>query len=180
MIRLFVAVSPPETVRLALSGLAAGLPGAAWVRPESLHLTLRFIGNVDDRLGRDVADALGAIEAPRFDIVLDRLGQFGRGAKVDTLWAGVRPEPRLDRLQAKVETALIRLGLEPERRKYHPHVTLARLKGTPARRVADFLGAVGTIPARTFAVDAFVLYSSHLSRSGAIYREEAVYPLRFA
>ncbi len=178
MIRLFVALSLPEAVRSALASLAAGLPGAAWVRPENLHLTLRFIGNVDGAVGRDVAGALGEIEVPRFDLALDHLGQFGRGNRVDTLWAGIRPAPRLTRLQGKIETALIRLGLEPESRKFHPHVTLARLKGAPSHRVADFLGEVGKISTQTFAVDAFVLYSSQLSRSGAIYRVEAVYSLR--
>lgn len=178
MIRLFVALSLPETVRSTLASLAAGLPGASRVRPESLHLTLRFIGNVDEGMGRDIAAALGEVAAPRFDLVLDHLGQFGRGDRVDTLWVGIRPAPPLARLQGKIETALIRLGLEPESRKFHPHVTLARLKRAPSHRVADFLGKVGRISTQTFAVDAFVLYSSRLSRSGAIYRAEAVYSLR--
>ena len=177
MIRLFVAISLPEPIRQRLALLAAGVPGAKWAKAENLHLTLRFIGDVDGRTYGDIVDALGHVAVPKFDLQIEGVGQFGEKRRVDTLWAGIKPNDSLLRLQGKVETALQRLGLEAERRKFHPHVTLARLKEAPESRVARFLADNGGLLSPPFAVASYTLFSSFLAHTGAIHQPEAVYPL---
>jgi 2'-5' RNA ligase len=176
MLRLFVALPLPETVRENLAGIAGGLPGARWVDPDRLHLTLRFIGEVDGAMADDIADSLHAIRMPELELQLRGLGTFGDKRGATTLWAGVRPNEGLVRLRNKVEHALTRIGLEPERRKFHPHITLARLAGdAPLLR---FLQLRGDYLGEPFRVHEFILYSSFLGHgSGALYREEAVFPL---
>jgi 2'-5' RNA ligase len=178
MPRLFVALDLPEQVRLRLQILSGGVPGAHWVRPESLHLTLRFIGEVDGGTGRDIDDALMSISPPGFDLALAGVGAWESKGRANALWVGVDKNPALNHLQAKIESALVRIGLEPEPRKFAPHVTLARLKDAPASRIGTFLGEHGLFRLEPFRVERFVLYSSFLSRSGAIYTPEALYPLR--
>ena len=178
MIRLFVAIDLPEAVQQELASLCAGVPGAKWARPETLHLTLRFIGNADGRLYGDIVDTLGHVSAPRFSLRLQGVGQFGSGSRVETLWAGVASSPELARLNQKIEQALQDLGLEPERRRFHPHVTLARLKGAPLDRVGGFLAGHGLYRSEAIAVETFNLYSSFLGHEGAIHQLEARYPLR--
>ncbi|WP_119421394.1 RNA 2',3'-cyclic phosphodiesterase [Desertibaculum subflavum] len=177
MIRLFVALALPERLRPWVQGLQSGIPGARWAVPENLHLTLRFIGNVDGRLFADIMDVLAAIRAPAFDLQLAGLGQFGERGRVDSLWVGAGRNQPLDRLQGKVETALQRLGLEPEHRKFLPHLTVGRLKSAPAGRVAEWLAAHAGFALPPFRIDRFTLFSSYLAREGAIYRAEAEYPL---
>jgi 2'-5' RNA ligase len=178
MPRLFVALELPEQVRLRLQILSGGVPGAAWVRPESLHLTLRFIGEVDGGWGQDIDAALAGISAPGFDLGLAGVGCWESKGRANALWVGVDKNPALTHLQAKIESALVRLGLEPEPRKFAPHVTLARLKDAPVPRVGAFLSDHALFRLPPFSVEHFVLFSSFLSRSGAIYTPEATYPLR--
>jgi 2'-5' RNA ligase len=177
MIRLFVAIDLPEPLRQQLALLCAGVPGAKWVKPEQMHLTLRFIGEVDNAVFADIASALGAIAAPPFELQLAGVGTWGDRRKAHVLWVGVKPSPGLMHLRAKIESALVRLGIEPDRRKFAPHVTLARLNGAPESRVAGFLAGNGDFAAPPFPVDQFLLYSSFLGQSGAIHRIEAHYPL---
>src|SRR6185312_11679014 len=138
MIRLFVALALPDSVAQTLMMLEYGVPGARWQEREQLHLTLRFIGEVDGRDASGIDDALSAISAPRFSLQLKGVGEFG-GKTPRALWAGVAPNEALMHLNRKIETALQRLGLEAEQRKFTPHVTLARLKATSRGRVMDYL-----------------------------------------
>ncbi|MEA1649731.1 RNA 2',3'-cyclic phosphodiesterase [Nitrospirillum sp. BR 11164] len=178
MIRLFVGLEMPEAVRDALSRLTGGLPGARWVPPENYHLTLRFIGEVDEGVAQDIDEALDLVVAPAFTLALDGLGQFGKGEKSRVLWAGVRAEPALDHLQAKVESAVVRAGLAAETRKFSPHVTLATLgRETPASRVGRLMEEHGLFQAGPFPVDRFVLYESVLGRQGSTYHAVRHYPL---
>ena len=177
MVRLFVAIDLPDDVRSRLAGLCAGVPGAKWVAPENMHLTLRFIGEVDDARAADIDAALGRIRAPSFDMALAEIGHFGSRGRTRALWAGIEKCEALERLQAKVESALVRAGLEPEGRKFAPHVTLARLKEARLSRVRDFLGARNPFAAGPVPVERFALYSSFLAREGAIHRVEATYDL---
>jgi 2'-5' RNA ligase len=175
--RLFVALTLPESVRQRLSGLANGLPGARWVKPENLHLTLRFLGEVDNVTAADVDDALAKIHSPGFDLSLNGIGHFGEGRKLRALWVGVDASAELMRLQEKIEQALIRAGLPPEARKFKPHVTLARFKSHPGARLQAYLAEHNLLRAGPIAVQSFELYSSFTSADGAIYRVEASYPL---
>ena len=175
--RLFVALSLPETVRDRLAALSQGIPSAKWVAPENLHLTLRFIGEVDHAQADDIHDALGRLDCEAFQLTVTGLDTFGEGRKVRQLWAGVESDPALQRLQSKVELAVQRAGLPPERRKFKPHVTLARFKTSPGSKLGEFIQQYGLLRVGPFSVSDFVLYSSQLSPGGSIYREEAAYPL---
>jgi 2'-5' RNA ligase len=177
MIRLFVALPLPQDVRERLSGLSGGLPGVRWIAPENLHVTLRFIGDVDEGVADDLHDALIGVRAPAFDITLGGIGTFGPERRPHALWVGVDRSPALTHLRDKVESALVRAGLEPEARRFTPHVSLARLKDSPGPRLAKFMAGGGGLRIGPIACDHFVLFSSHLGRNGASYTAEAEYPL---
>lgn len=177
MIRLFVGIALPEMTRQRLSLLCAGVPGARWVKPENLHLTLRFIGEVEHGLAEDIDAALARVQAPQFDLMLDGVGFFGKPSAARILWAGVRRNDALARLQGKVETAVHRAGLSVEERKFSPHITLARLKGAPVQRLQRYVGENADFLTGPIPVEQFILFSSFLSSSGAIYTPEAYYDL---
>ena len=160
--------------------MAGGLPGARWTRDENFHLTLRFIGDVDEGVADDVDSALLEINAPPFDVFIVGIGYFGKAKAARAVWAGIETSEPLIRLQQKVDSAMQRIGLAAEERKYTPHITLARLKGTPQRRLENFVADHGDFCAGPVHVDTFTLYSSFLSSSGAIYTPEVTYPLNAA
>ena len=142
MHRLFVAIRPPEAVRSQLLDLMEGVKGARWQDEDQLHLTLRFIGEVDRHLARDIAAALGSIHHPRFEIALSGLGTFERRGQPVTLWSGVSPHEPLKALHKKVDQAVLRAGVAPDRRAYNAahHAGAAGALRRPDRR-AD--GSVG-------------------------------------
>jgi len=177
MQRLFVALAIPDDVAQALALLQSGIPGARWQIREQLHLTLRFIGEVDGRDSAMIVDALAAIEAPAFELNPHGVGEFG-GKHPHALWAGVRASEPLLHLQRKIETALQRAGQPPDRQKYTPHITLARLNRPNLGRVMDWLTDYALSSAPAFAVNGFILYSSVLTSDGSIYRAERAYRLR--
>ena len=174
--RLFVALAIPDDVARSLLFLQGGIPGARWQTREQLHLTLRFVGEVDGRRAADIDDALMAIRAPGFQLTLHGVGTFG-GRDPLQLWAGVRPNEALMHVQKKIETALQRIGLAPEPRKYTPHVTLARLKASPRGKVMEYLSAHALYASLPFGVGAFELCSSTLTPNGSRYTLERQYPL---
>lgn len=175
--RLFVALTLPETVRTRLSLLGGGVPGANWMPPENLHLTLRFIGEVATPEARDIDVALASIGGEPFRVEIAGVGQFGDRKQVKVIWAGVRPNRALTALRDRVESALVRAGLPPESRKFFPHVTLARLRNAPVERVGRFLESYGDFSLPPFTVDHFTLYSSLRGNQTSVYRPEVEYPL---
>jgi 2'-5' RNA ligase len=175
-VRLFLAIPIPETVADRLLTLEAEIPGASWRTAEQYHLTLRFIGEVDEPTARDIDTELGRIVAAPFEIALSGVGSFG-GREPSALWAGVDAPPDLHRLATACETAIRNAGLPPESRKYKPHVTIAYLHGTLDHEVAHFLTEAAEFRSAPFIVDHFCMYSSRATRSGSHYVEEAVYPL---
>lgn len=184
MLRLFVALPLEAGLIDRLTALTRGLPGARWIEPHNLHLSLRFVGEVDEGLAEDIHDVLSALSAPAFSLTLEGFGTFGR--RPHTLWAGVAPEPALVHLRDKIETALVRLGLPPEGHRFTPHVTLARLSGDKPRadqptpgpdRIEAFLTHNSPFHAGPVPVDRFTLFQSHLSRNGSEYEALAEYPL---
>ncbi|QQP89041.1 RNA 2',3'-cyclic phosphodiesterase [Skermanella rosea] len=177
MIRLFVALELPEAVRERLAGLGGGVPGARWTEPENLHLTVRFIGEVENGLLPDIDAALGSVSAPAFDLVLDGVGQFGSGSRSRVLWAGVERNDALVHLNQKVESALVRAGLPREERRYSPHVTLARLRDAPQERVGRFIQDRGLFRAGPIRVEHFTLFESRPGSGGPVYDPLREYPL---
>ena len=168
MHRLFVAIRPPTGIRGRLLALMGGVSGARWQTDEQLHLTLRFIGEIDRHQARDVHAALGALHHPRFEIGLNGVGSFDRRGVPVTLWVGVMPQEPLRALHKKVDQAVMRAGVEPDRRAYSPHITLARL-GRDAGSIAALLETSGGITSPPFPVDRFALFESRLTPDGAVY-----------
>jgi len=177
MIRLFVGIELPPQLRLRLSLLCTGIKGARWVDPGNMHLTLRFIGEVDEGVASDIDAALARIRAPRFEVTLAGIGHFG-GDAPRLLWAGVESNAALFHLRGKIEAALMRAGLAPETRRYSPHVTLARLKQVATPDVQEFVQANALFRAAPFPVERFTLIASYPTKSGAIYEDQAEYALR--
>ena len=175
MPRLFTGLEIPADIGQSLSMLRGGLPGARWVDPENYHLTLRFVGDVDDVVAHEVASLLGKVRRGAFELRLDGLSSFG-GRKPRAVVASIAPAQPVVELQAEHERLLQRVGLEPEGRKYTPHVTLARLRDSSSRQVADYLSTRAAFRSMTFMVSRFVLFSSRASVGGGPYVVEASYP----
>jgi len=176
MVRLFIGLEIPSDLADSLAMLRGGLPGARWIDAENYHLTLRFIGNIDDALAQEVALLLGQVRRPSFELRLGGLASFG-GRRPRAVVAPAEPNAPLMELQAEQERLLRRVGLEPEGRKFTPHVTLARLRDSSSRQVADYLATRGYFRSRSFPVSRFVLFSSKASVGGGPYVVEAAYPL---
>ncbi len=176
MPRLFTGLEIPRSVVESLATLRGGLPGARWIDPENYHVTLRFIGDVDDVIAHEVASLLGRVRRQRFEMRVEDLKSFG-GRKPRALVATLGPERALMELQAEHERLMQRVGLEPDGRKYTPHVTLARLRESSNRQVAEYLSLRAPFRSSPFAVSRFVLFSSRMSSGGGPYVVEAAYPL---
>jgi 2'-5' RNA ligase len=176
MPRLFTGLEIPRGIATDLSMLRGGLSGARWIDVENYHLTLRFIGDIDERTATDVYSALERVRRPRLSVTLNGLSTFG-GDKPRAIVAKAKAAAPLVELQAEHERLMRRIGIPPEPRKFVPHVTLARLRQASATAVADYLGARGYFPGRTFEANRFVLFSSRASTGGGPYVVEAAYPL---
>lgn len=172
MIRLFTAIELPADVREELTHLEGGLPGARWTPAENLHLTLRFIGEVQEPAAEEIAEALWRIRAPGFCLALKGVGKFGgesRRSPSRLVYAGVEHPSALTDLVRLIEQALTDIGLPPETRKFHAHVTLARLKDTPLPRIAQFIQDHSLYASREFEVSEFVLFSSRPGNEASHY-----------
>ncbi len=180
MYRLFVGLALPDSVADHLASLAEPIPGARWVAPENLHLTLAFLGEIDGHRAQDADDALAAVDAPGFTLTLAGLGQFGQGRRARALWIGVEPCPALMHLQRKVATAIERAGIALEGRRFTPHVTLARLRDPDQPLLGAFIARTAGIRLSAFSVESFTLFESYLGSDGAQYDPLRRYPLRHA
>jgi len=177
MIRLFIGLPVPDDVRQRLTGLCGGLPGARWVPPENYHMTLRFIGEVEHGQAEDIHLALSRITAPPVQVTLAGLDWFGTRSKVRTVVVKAERSDPLVHLQRKVESAVVRVGMDREERKFLPHVALARLRDGRPAEAQHFCDDHAMFKLPPYAIDRFVLYSSFLSHNGAIYTPEEEYPL---
>lgn len=177
MIRLFVGLEVDHTIRQLLSRLGGSIPGARPVPEEQIHLTLRFIGEVDGSMYKDIRTALAGIESGPLKISIRGTGHFPPRGAPRVLWAGVEPRGDVLILRNKINHHLRLCGVEAERRKYHPHLTIARLKNSSARRVADFLAGNALLESPPFTINQVHLFSSLLTPNGAVHRIEASYPL---
>jgi 2'-5' RNA ligase len=179
MPRLFVAIDLPDDIKDRLAELCKGISGAKWVTHDQMHLTLRFIGEMDEKRFQAIRALMGDIRGEPFDVALKGVGQFPPRGAARVLWVGLEPPPALNTLQHKIEIALTGLGLEPEDRPFSPHITLARMKAPPLpESVRQFMIKNATFETHPIRVNEFVLYSSFLRPEGPFYRHEGVYPLR--
>ncbi|MEA2753910.1 MAG: 2,3-cyclic 3-phosphodiesterase [Aliidongia sp.] len=178
MLRLFVGIALPPEQCLTLSVICRGIPGVKWVDPGNYHVTLRFIGDVDEGVAGDIDGALSAIRLAPFDLAVAGTGCFGPDDKPRVLFAGLDQSIPLDHLHLKVETALMRIGLLPEGRRFTPHITLGAVRGGNPIEIGRFLAAHSLVRLPTFRVEAFHLVRSYLTKAGSIYEDVAQYRLR--
>jgi 2'-5' RNA ligase len=176
MHRLFVAIRPPEHIRDLLIDAMDDSPDFRWQDEEQLHLTLRFVGEVDRPLASDLADALSRIRSAQFALRIKGVGRFEQRSS-GALWAGVEPKEPVVALAGKIERVCQSVSMEAERRAFHPHITLARWKGRRTREVRDFLERRSALVSDPFEVREFILFESKLSRHGAHYEPVAEYAL---
>ncbi len=177
MPRLFIALEVPLHITRSLTLLKGGMANARWIDPENHHITLRFIGDVENHMADEIATALDRIKCAPFEISLSGVGEFG-SKKPHSLYAGVRPGSDLNRLAADLERLCQRIGLPAEPRKFMPHITIARLRAPLIEDVAHYLSSRGNFSTQVFKVSRFVLMSSKDSVGGGPYIIEEGYPLR--
>jgi RNA 2',3'-cyclic 3'-phosphodiesterase len=176
--RLFVALDLPWELRQRVAMLAnAGIPGAKWVPPENYHITLRFIGETPTYQAEEIDHALASLKARGFSLTLSGVGTFDRSGRSMSLWVGVERNPQLDHLQNKIETALQRIGLEPERRRFAPHVSLARLDNASEAKLVGFVQAHNLFRSEPVPIEHFTLFSSLLGKEQSVYTPEVEYAL---
>jgi RNA 2',3'-cyclic 3'-phosphodiesterase len=177
MFRLFVAIDLPPVLKEQLIRFGGGIPGAHWLEPPQLHLTLKFVGQVDGGVFRDVIETLHEVEASSFELTLKGIGHFPPRKKPEQIWVGIKQSDQLLILHNRIESSLARLGLPREGRKFAPHVTLAHMKGAKEARVAAFIAEYNLFESDPFPVTEFHLFSSVLASQGAQHEIEATYPL---
>ncbi|WP_334128030.1 RNA 2',3'-cyclic phosphodiesterase [Sneathiella sp.] len=175
--RLFVAIDLPGEIKAEIATLRGGIPDARWIAAENAHVTLAFIGEVQGPMMMDISLALGKIRYPAFDLDIEGVGVFGNNRRPRLLWAGVRPTPEITLLHQKIVTAIESVGARVDERRFHPHITLARVHKSPYEKVRHFLVDHALFKVKTLPVTSFSLFSSHLSSSGSIYNEEVSYDL---
>lgn len=179
MHRLFVGLRPPPPIRALLRSVMDGVAGARWQSDDQLHLTLRFIGDVDRRTAEDIAVSLGNIRAPVPQISIAGVGQFEKQGRTEALWAGVMPHDALAALHRKIDYAMVRLGLPPEGRAYLPHITLARLPRSAGASpdISAFLARRAGLASTPFGLPHLILFESALMSDGARYDSIGRWPL---
>lgn len=177
MPRLFIALDPPLEIKQALLQLPRAYSGARWQIAAQMHITLVFIGDVDKSQVPELIETLTQITSEPLTLSLKGVDYFGSNRYPRVLYAAIEKNPALDKLQKQVYKAVAAMDIELERKKYIPHVTLARLDRTPYESVGQFLEAEALFKTDSFSVEQFHLYSSKQTRAGSEYRIEASFPL---
>jgi 2'-5' RNA ligase len=175
-LRLFVGIEIPDELKDRLAMIQVGVHGAKWVPRENFHLTLRFIGEIDEGRAHDLAHELDRVRVPAFDLVLSGAGHFEANRRVRQLWVGLDRSDTLVELHDRIDSIATR-AVGPDNQRFRPHITVARLNGAPPDAVRHWLAANSLFRSVPFAVEHFVLFSSFLGKSQALYRAEAEYPL---
>jgi RNA 2',3'-cyclic 3'-phosphodiesterase len=178
MLRLFIAIDLPTTIKDEIAGLGGSIPQSRPVPVEQMHITLKFMGEVEGSRLLDIEGALTEISRPQFTLSLQGVGTFPPRGTPRILWAGVYPVEQLLALRRSVENKLAEINIPRERQKYSPHLTLARLNNPPLRHLQEFLSGNALLRTTLFPVTAFNLYESRLTKNGAIHTEIARYCLR--
>jgi 2'-5' RNA ligase len=178
MPRLFIAIDLPPAHRDRIRSICFGLPGTRWTPAEQIHLTLRFIGEVDGNLFRQITGTLAEIRTEPLTLKIEGLGHFPPRRTPKVLWVGLKKNSELLQLRNRIETALVRLGMAPEGRKFAPHITIARFKNPSLTRLMDFMATNNLFALPPFPVKEFHIYSSKLTATGAIHQLEASFPVK--
>ncbi len=178
MMRLFTAIPLPQEIRAILHAMGRALPGARPVPQDQIHITLRFIGEVEGSLLHDIKERLSSLEFDSFSLAIRGVGHFPPRRKPRVIWAGLHPTEKLSSLKRKIDSNLQHCGIAPEQRKFSPHVSLVRLQNCPIKRVTEFLAGNSFLAFDALQINCFNLYSSKLTPKGAIHTLEQSYPLR--
>ncbi len=175
--RLFVGLPIPGDISDQLSTLCNGLPGARWVGPSNMHITLRFVGEVSESDAEEIDANLTKVRVEPFDLELQGFNTFGRGSKTRALWTGIATSPPLDHLHNKIQSAVVRSGQPPESRKFIPHLTVARFSNVDIARLELFIAGNNLFRAGPFPVASFALFESVLGKAGPVYSPLATYSM---
>jgi RNA 2',3'-cyclic 3'-phosphodiesterase len=157
--------------------LMHGVEGASWRSDDQLHITLRYVGEVDRHQANDITAILSTIYAAPLCLRVSGMGVFERKGRIDQLWAGVSPKEHITHLHKKIDQALMGIGLPHESRAFVPHITLARFNRA-GNDVTAFAAHHADLTSPEFICDHFTVYESHLGKAAAHYEAIADYPLR--
>ncbi|MGW8194771.1 MAG: RNA 2',3'-cyclic phosphodiesterase [Desulforhopalus sp.] len=177
MIRLFVAIDIPQPICRNLKGMGGSIPQARAVAEDQLHLTLKFIGEIEYSRFLDIREALAGIDLPQFPLYLKGVGTFPPRGTPRVLWVGAEPANNITILRNSIERTLAEIGIARSKKKFTPHITIARLKDSPVRQLQQFLAGNAFLKTAEFTIVSFNLYSSKLTPKGAVHTLEAAYPL---
>ena len=169
MKRVFIGVPLPEDIVKSLLVLQSGLPGVRLVGSENLHLTLRFIGVVDEPQLGVLDSLLSKLEFEEFLLQLEGVGVFPFRGSPKVIWAGLSLNPSLKKFQALIESKCRSAGLKPESRNYYPHITVGRVKCPRQNEISSWLERHRMFKSRNFFLDHFVIFQSILNSAGSIY-----------
>ena len=178
--RLFIAIEVPDDLKMELGRLRMDIPGARWVPKEQIHLTLAFLGEVEETTVERLTGKLARIHAPGFKLCLSGTGCFPNRRRPHVLWVGLEPEPRLNDLVASVRSAVLACGIPQEERPFSPHITLARIKLAPSQDFDSFLDQHQKLKLPPFSVREFTLFQSRLTPQGAVHIPVKNFPLAAA
>ncbi|MCL7944191.1 RNA 2',3'-cyclic phosphodiesterase [Marinobacter sp. ATCH36] len=174
--RLFFGLDLPESVKQQLLSIQRPLAGARWQRADQLHLTLAFLGSVEEQHLPVLREVVRNLPVLPFDLAISGVGCFGKPDRPKNLWAGVRPVQKLEELQAGLNQRLASVGFAQEKRSFQPHVTLCRFK-KEAGSVAELLQDYDELLIEPFQVDRFALFESVQGERGSVYHVVETYPL---
>lgn len=178
MLRIFLGLSIPSSIKIQLSALQGGVPGAQWVDPENYHITLKFIGDVDEVAKEDIAEALEDLSFPTFKINLQGIDIFSKGNDPHHLWVKPMPEEPILQLNRKIENHLENhLHLKKDTHKFTPHLTIAKLKNSNSNKVGQFMQWHNLFKTITFEITEYTLFQSFLTPNGSIYKPLDIFSL---
>lgn len=178
--RLFIAIELPHDQRKLLNRLPLDSPGLRRVPPEQVHLTLSFLGEVDEKSAGLLCEKLAQVPAVSFHLAFSGFGCFPDRLHPRIIWAGLQPEPRLEELAARVRTAVLACGIPLEERAFSAHITLARIKTREFAGIEEVCGRMALESVQPFPVTEFILYQSRLSAHGAQHIPVKRFPLASA
>jgi 2'-5' RNA ligase len=171
--RLFVAIDLPNSTRQLLVGLDPRIRGVRWTEPDQMHLTLGFFGDVQEDVEVKLREKLSAIEFGAFFLPVNGVGPFSSKGAPKIIWIGVgKAHPHLFQIHKRVQEAALAVGIEPELRPWHPHITIARCRDVSTQTLRKFLQANAEFDAGMIRVEEFYLYSSKLTPAGPIHARE--------
>ncbi|MBD3322726.1 MAG: RNA 2',3'-cyclic phosphodiesterase [Chitinivibrionales bacterium] len=178
MYRLFIAIDFPEPVKEKIADIFYGVPHARWTSLDQIHLTIRFIGEVEEYFFEEIKSALYTVHSAKMSIALKGTGYFPLRKEPRVIWIGVEKNELLFQLSSRIERALVTAGCMPEKRKFHPHITIARIKEkVPSQKIMPFISNTALFSIPDIQIDHFSLYSSELTRNGAVHTREESYSL---